>query len=310
MGSRLSAENKKVVFSFLAGIETKPGELRSLLGGEISGSPLYSHISHIYIENPFSLLLDDKSERQEKQKGIASVVKVIRSFGIKPVFVFDYTCMGDYHLTADYQSRIGMLMGFLNSIGVTNVSLGDLYLAEMFSSEFPPYTQFSHFDVFLSHHAKINHVVKLTYLNTFDYRMITLHPDMNRDNDEIKRAVKYIGGEKIEIVLNSPCIVRCPLETFCSALRFHLREERIDPEEMEEAASYYSKQCTRWLEEDPSIAEQIPRIAPEELAGYISAGVSHFRIINDAGNMGEVRELLECYAGEVSNGGEILPRRH
>ena len=295
MGSGSPAE--KIVFSFLTGITTKPEDLKSLLGGEISVNPICSRISHIYIENPFSLLLDDKEERREKQEGIASVVKVIKSFEIRPVFVFDYTCMGDHHLTADYQKRIGMLMGFLDNIGVTAVSLADLYLAEMFSSEFPPYNQFSHFDIFLSHHAKINHAVKLTYLNTFDYRMITLHPDINGNTDEIKRVVKYIGGERVEVVLNSPCIVRCPLETFCSALRFHLREERIDPEEMEEAASYYSKQCARWMENDPSIAEQIPRIAPKELADYGSMGVSHFRIINDAGNMGEVREILGCYMG-------------
>lgn len=301
MGSGSPA--KKIVFSFLAGITTKPEELKSLFGGEISGSPLYSHISHIYIENPFSLLLDGKEERRKKQEGIVSIVKVLQSFEIKPVFVFDYTCMGDHHLTADYQKRIGMLMGFLNSIGVTAVSLGDLYLAEMFSSEFPPYNQFSHFDVFLSHHAKINHAVKLTYLDTFDYRMITLHPDINGNTAEIKRAVKYISEDRVEVVLNSPCIVRCPLETFCSALRFHLREERIDPAEMEEAASYYSKQCARWMAEDPSMAERVPRVAPDELADYVSMGVSHFRIINDAGNMGEVREMLGGW-------GEISPQRH
>ena len=285
----------KIAISFSVDINTPYNQLMELLNGEINGTPVCSSISHIYIENPFSLMLDNKEERKAKEVRVSSVVGILKEFEIKPVFIFDYTCMGDHHLTADFHKKLGRLMGFLNSVDVTAISVADFYMAEMFSSNFAPYDMFSHFDVYISPHAKINHAIKLKYLDDFDYRMITLHPDLNFNMEEIKKVLKKAGNEKTEILLDPQCITRCPLETFCRALRFHLREEKIDPDEMKTAASYYRDQCRRWLEEDPSLRNQIPVIPPGKIGEYQAMGIKYFRLLNEEGTLEDLKSKLFGY---------------
>ncbi|MCE1246099.1 MAG: hypothetical protein LWY06_05600 [Firmicutes bacterium] len=281
-------------YSFSAGINMDTSALSGLLGSYYNGNRIASYISRVYTENPFRLLLDSDSERKTAENSLRPVVSVIKDAGIEPVFVFDYTCMGDHHLTASFQVKLGRLLGFLDSIGVTSISLSDLYLAETFSSEQAPYNKFNHFRVYLSRRARINHAIKLKYLENIKYSAVTLHPDLNRNIDEIKRAVAFAGAEKIEIVLNSGCFEGCPMEIFCNALRFHLTEEEASDTE-EKPVTWYQDKCNTWLESDTYWTQSMTMILPERIGDYINAGVSNFNILNNPHSALDLKNKLTSY---------------
>lgn len=298
-------------YSFTTGISINPDDLVDFLNKEINGSSVISFMSHIYMENPFQLLLDTKKDRLQKEKKVANIAKSLVEVNIEPVFVFDYTCMGDHHLTAEFHRLFGKMLAFIDSVGIKSISLADLYLAGTFSSGFPPYNRFSHFKVYLSPHAKINHAVKLKYLDNITYGMITLHPDINyvyeeelprgdtwkpTPNDyEIKRAVKFAGQDRIEILVNTKCIVRCPLEIFCHAMRFHTEQEKMLPGKRKSASGYYWKKCRGWIKEKPELVRKIPVIPPERINEFLALGVKYFRILNETDSIDDMRSRVVPY---------------
>jgi len=302
-------------FSLTTGISINPDKLIDLLNEEIDGSSLISFISHIYIENPFQLLLDTKEERMEKEEKVAKTAKCLHEVNIKPVFVFDYTCMGDYHLTPEFHRLFGKMLSFIDSVGIKSISLADLYLAGTFSSKFPPYDQFSHFEVFLSPNAKINHAIKLKYLDNIDFSMITLHPDINYiseeekdqedmwkltpNEEEIRRTIKNAGSDRIEIVVNTRCIIRCPLEIFCNAIRFHAEQEKLLPDIKKDASRYYWKKCRGWIEEQPELERKIPEIPPKRIKEFLSMGVRYFKILNKPDDINDMRSRIFPYISEI-----------
>jgi hypothetical protein len=281
----------KPEYSFSVGIGMDPASLGSFLSSYFNGNRIVSYLSRIYMENPFRLLLDSDSERKTKESAFSIIARVITDSGAEPVFVFDYTCMGDHHLTANFQAKLGRLLGFLDSIGVKSISLSDLYLAETFSSDHPPYNRFKHFKVYVSPRAKFNHVIKLKYIENINYAAITLHPDLNRNFEEIQRALSFAGKDRIEIVVNSGCFTSCPLEIFCNALRFHMNEEETEEEE-ERPATYYTDKCRSWLENDPSWTYQLPLILPERIDDYLKVGVEYFRILNNPDSLEDAKTKL------------------
>jgi len=293
-------------FSFSACISLDPADLADFLDEDVDGFSLKSRISHIYIENPFRLMLDGPVEKRRNEEEISVLAGVINSRNIEPVFVFDYTCMGDHQATPEFHENFGSLVGFLDIIGIISISVADLYLAEIFSTHIEPYSKFSHFNVFLSPLVKLNHAVKFKYLGDFIYKMATLHPDMNQNEDEIRRVISFIGANRIELLLNSGCIIHCPLETFCRAMEFHIREESIEPDE-EIARTYYVNQCNSWLRKDPSLFERIPLVSPVELSGFESMGICNFRILNDPGSIKDIKsKVLPYLTGRKPENDRIL----
>ncbi|MCD4783376.1 MAG: hypothetical protein K8T10_06050 [Candidatus Eremiobacteraeota bacterium] len=293
-------------YSFTTGISIDPDELVDFLNEEVNGSSVISYISHIYIENPFRLLLDTEKDRLQKEKKVANIAKSLEEVNIEPVFVFDYTCMGDHHLTTEFHRLFGKMLEFIDKTGIKSISLADLYLAGTFSSGFPPYNRFSHFKVYLSPHAKINHAVKFKYLDNIEYSMVTLHPDINYsypeeelprggtwkptpNDDEIRRAVKFAGADRIEILVNTKCIIRCPLEIFCNATRFHAEQEKMLPDKRKDASRYYWKKYRGWIEEQPELIRKIPIIPPERVNEFSALGVKYFKILNEPYSISDMR---------------------
>lgn len=254
---------------------------------------------YVYIENPFRIMQDNEAGLKEKAALLAPLVGVLDGYEIEPVLIFDYTCMGDHHLTKEIQNRFAGMLAAARAVGIKSVQLAELYLARMLCCGNPPYSFMERFNVHLSPFAKINHSVKVNYLDTVEYKVLSLHYDVYNDFAEISRMSDAVGKDKVETTVNMGCFVRCPLETFCRAMRFHLLEEPPEEDEIESLRYYYQGKCSSWLRENPDLIGRMPLIKPSDLGRYVDLGVSRFRVYNDPSSVEDLyRTVMPYVKGE------------
>lgn len=280
-----------MTFSFTAGINISLEGLKRFLNEDIAGGITADKIHHVYIENPFPVM-KNRIEDRGIQKSFKALCDLLISNNIEPVWVLDYTCMGDKHLTSDFWKNLSEVLKFLTETGVKSISVSDFYLAGAFSADVPPFNNYSSFQAYISPWAKINHAVKLKYLYDIKYLLITLHPDINQNEEEISRAVKFAGGDKLELLLNSGCYTRCPLETFCRALKFHILEEEYNDEE-KKRAGHYIEQCSG--NTSSSLGDRFSLISPHKISSIEALGIKRFRILNSPNSIEDLWEKLIPY---------------
>ncbi len=282
-------------FSFSLGL-VEPSLLENLLSKKVRDGIFSDYISFAYIQNPFLLIRDDENFCA-KGKHISQLVSVLTKHKVEPIFSLEYRCFGDHHLTLDFQKRLGSVLKKAQEVGIDKVSVGDLYIAKMLTTPLPPYNSFNPKEVFISFEAKIDRAIKLTYLENISFSFLTLHPDVLKHEGEINEIVKAYSPEKIEVVLNSGCIYRCPFEIFCKALMFHIHQEMGGNFK----DNFYYKKCCKWLEEEPSLIGEILAVHPKFLKKYANLGIKHFRILNDPQDVEDIYRKVLPYIERLSH---------
>ena len=271
---------------FQISFEAGPEMDRKTLGKLLDRLPP-RRVHHIYLRHRINFL--GSSPDHDSINAMLPLVRVISAAGVKPVLLLEYTCMGDHHLTVNFQKNLGITLKCLDESGLEGVMVSDLYLARLFCNPNPPYGNLSNFQLFISNNARINKAVKACYLDNLHFVSLTAHHDLLTDIEQLSRLGRAISPARLEIPLNRGCVAFCPVEIFCRAGEFHREQE----ENLND--TYYGKLLKRWLSKKGTAPVEAPTVRPSETGPYIDAGVSGFRLYNDPVSTSGLEELIRAY---------------
>jgi collagenase-like PrtC family protease len=160
--------------------------------------------------------------------------------------------------------------------------------------------------------CQIDSVRKARFFQDIGIDRISVSPDLNRD-PKMLRAIRRAVAADIEILVNSSCLLDCPVRTYHYNVGGHASQ--VKGAEQEQLAFFCATVCRMVKLRQP---EQLIRghwVRPEDIESYDRMGIQMYKVQGRTSNPDDLLHSIAAYLGGTYRGnlvrilGEMPNRR-
>ena len=225
---------------------------------------------------------------------LAQHVKQARKHGIGFNYLLNASCMDNMEITRAGQKRIRKLLDWISEIGVSAVTVSNLFLLQTIKKCYP------HLRVRTSVFACIDNLRKAKYWEEAGADIIV--PDahaVNRDFETLKFLKDNLACD-LEILANGNCLMNCVMAHTHPNLMAHSSQtkHRSGGFVIDHCFLY----CQKYKTKDPVNYLRSDWIRPEDIHHYENIGLEHFKLVERNIPTRELVKRVKAYSERAYDG--------
>lgn len=225
-------------------------------------------------------------------------IRAARRRGFSFSYLLNAACLGGDEGTYSGQRELRALLGRLADAGADRVTVTSPLVME-FARACEPGLK-----VGASVICYVDSVRKLEFFAGLGVDRVTLDIDVTR-NFPLLRALRASTGLELGLIVNSLCLLGCPLKAHHYNLNAHFSRPREPGLDAGSALSHVGARCMIQNHEDKVRALMSAWIRPEDLGLYTQTGIDHFKIQGRGARPENLLKTVETYLRGESPAGAV-----